>query len=477
MSPPRPTSKEPGPDDWKPLPGPQTRFLSLITFEAMYGGAAGGGKSDALLVDATRYIGKGYGANYKGLLLRRTFPDLEKSLIDRSRDLYPRLGGTYREDKRVWRFPGGEKIFFGYMEADRDRLQYQGAAFQFVGFDELTHFSRVQYLYLFSRCRSSKGVPCRIRGATNPGGPGHQWVFERWAAWLDPKHPDPAGPGEVRYFAPRDEGEQRVPRGTMVLLPGDKPGKEVPAPGRVFVPAKLDDNPYLLADPTYRAGLAMLDPVTRAQLRGGVWTKREGKKLYFDRAWVEVIDAMPPGLRWSRAWDFAATAPSAEATDPDWTRGLMVARWGNKVLFADMKSLRDGPGGVEDLLATTSAGDGPGVDQLLPQDPGSAGKSLAAHYQRLITAAGGSAKVILVSRKNKLTRFKPFSGFASPPNQGVAYVRGPWLDAYFDELEAFEGEDEGEGHDDQVDVTSDGFNHLVGPAVRLPRQPHVPRRI
>lgn len=446
--------------DWTPFPA-QVPFLQLRAFEALYGGAAGGGKSDSLLIDATRYIGRGYGRDYKALLLRQSFPDLEKSLIDRSRELYPRLGGTYREDKRYWRFPKGEKIFFGYLESEKDLLQYQGSAFQFIGLDELTHFTRLQYIYLFSRCRSARGVPCRIRGATNPGGPGHDWVFERWGAWLDPEHPDPAGPGEVRYFAPKDEGEERVPRGTMVLLPGDKPGDEVLAPGRVFIPAKLDDNPYLMADPTYRAGLAQLDPVTREQLRRGIWTKRKGKKLYFDREWVTLLDAPPPGLTWVRPWDFAATAPSKENPDPDWTRGLLAARWGKKIVYADLKSLRDAPGGVEALLERTAKDDGPAITQLLPQDPGAAGKTTAAYYQRLVTAAGGSARVILVSRKNKLTRFKPFSGFASPPNTGVCFVRGPWNSVVFDELEAFEGKDESDFHDDLVDVVADGFNHVI----------------
>lgn len=445
--------------DWTPFPA-QVPFLQLRTFEALYGGAAGGGKSDSLLIDATRYIGRGYGRNYKALLLRRTFPDLEKSLIDRARELYPRLGGLYREDKRYWRFPGGEKIFFGHMELEKDLLQYQGSAFQFVGFDELTHFTRQQYVYLFSRCRSAHGVPCRVRAATNPGGPGHDWVYERWGYWLDDEHKDFTPPGKVLYFEPRDEGERIVPRGTMVLLPGDKPGNEVEAPGRVFIPAKLDDNPYLMADPTYRAGLAQLDPVTREQLRRGIWKKRKGKKLYFDRAWVEIISAPPPGLTWVRPWDFAATAVSKETPDPDWTRSILCARWGKKVLFTDLQSLRDAPGGVEELLEKTAKGDGPAITQLLPQDPGAAGKTTAAYYQRLVTAAGGSARVILVSRKNKLTRFKPFSGFASPPNAGAAFVRGPWNEVVFDELEAFEGEDEGESHDDIVDVVADGFNHV-----------------
>ncbi|RYE77593.1 MAG: terminase, partial [Myxococcales bacterium] len=120
------------PEDWRPHKGPQQRFLSLTCFEALYGGAAGGGKSDCLLVDAIRYVGRGYGTAYQAILFRRTYPELEKSLIVRSHDLYPRIGGRYNEQKKVWTFPGQERVLFGYMQRDEDRLQYQGAAFQFV---------------------------------------------------------------------------------------------------------------------------------------------------------------------------------------------------------------------------------------------------------------------------------------------------------------------------------------------------------
>lgn len=456
-------------DDWVPHKGPQQRFLSLTCFEALYGGAAGGGKSDCLLVDATRYVGRGYGTDYQGILFRRTFPELEKSLIVRSHDLYPRLGARYNEQKKLWSFPGGEQIWFAHMERDQDRLKYQGAAFQFVGFDETTHFSLVQYLYLFSRCRSARGVPCRIRGATNPGGPGHAWVFQRFGPWIDAKHSESAPAGQVRYFLPDEHGgERQVPRGTTLRqIAPDGVVSEIPALGRVFVPAKLEDNPTLLADPTYQAALAMLDPVTRAQLRHGNWLSAAGKKLYFDRAWVEMVDPadVPAGLRWVRAWDLAATEPSPDNPDPDWTRGVKMARWNDGVLIADVKSLRGNPGAVDACLRDTAIADGPEVTQVLPLDPGAAGKIVLAHYQGLLM---GYPVACARASQSKLTRFRPFSGYAAPPKRGARVVRAPWNGVYFDELESFEGKDG--DRDDCVDATSDAFNELADapPAVEPP---------
>lgn len=459
-------TRKPGdhPDDWKPHPGPQTRFLSLTCFEALFGGSAGGGKSDCLLVDAIRYVGRGYGTGYQALLLRRTFPELEKNLILRSHDLYPRIGGRYNQQSKTWTFPGGERVLFGYMENDKDRLQYQGAAFQFVGFDETTHFSAIQYLYLFSRCRSAYGVPCRIRGATNPGGPGHGWVFERFGPWLNPKHAQPAGPGEVRHFLTDEKGgERQVPKGSAHerIAPDGTPYR-IPALGRTFVPAKLEDNPTLLADPTYQAALDQLDPVTRAQLRHGNWLASTGRKLYFNREWVTMVDPadLPGDIRWVRAWDLAATEPSTENPDPDWTRGVKMARWQDGVVIGDVASIRGNPGTVDAFLKATAAADGTSVTQILPLDPGAGGKIALAHYQGLlmgypVTSARATA--------DKLTRFRPFSGYAAPPKCGVRVVRAPWNVGYFDELEAFEGKDR--DRDDQVDATSDAFNELAPTAI------------
>lgn len=159
----------------------QLHFLSLPHREALYGGAAGGGKSDALLMAALMYADV---PGYSALLLRRTFPDLAQkgALMDRAASW---LGGTaakWNERDKRYTFPSGAALTFGYLDAEKDKYRYQGAEFQFVGFDETTQFEDTKYKYLLSRLRrlETSPIPLRQRGATNPGGLGHEWVYERF---------------------------------------------------------------------------------------------------------------------------------------------------------------------------------------------------------------------------------------------------------------------------------------------------------
>jgi hypothetical protein len=245
---------------WTPNPGAQARFMASSAYEALFGGAAGPGKSTALLMGALRHVDK---PDYRALLLRRTFPELQRSLIDRSREWYEVAGGIYRDDKHVWTFPSGARIEFGHLEYAHSVHAYQSAEYQYLGFDELTSFLKSQYVYMLSRARSSSGIPVRIRAATNPGGVGHDWVMKRWAPWLDVQAPRRAGAGEVLYYANADDGERWVPK----MTPG--------ALSRVFVPARISDNPHLMAnDPGYVERLKGLDRVTRAQLLDGNWIAR-----------------------------------------------------------------------------------------------------------------------------------------------------------------------------------------------------------
>ncbi|MFN7135392.1 MAG: terminase large subunit domain-containing protein, partial [Myxococcales bacterium] len=159
----------------------QRAFLLYNGREALYGGAAGGGKSDALLMAALQYADV---PGYSAVLFRRTYADLAKpeALMDRANEWLRGADAKWNEQRKQWRFPSGAVLSFGHLEHENDKYEYQGAAYQFIGFDELTQFTRTQYLYLFSRLRRLKGlpVPLRVRAGSNPGGVGHEWVFDRF---------------------------------------------------------------------------------------------------------------------------------------------------------------------------------------------------------------------------------------------------------------------------------------------------------
>jgi predicted phage terminase large subunit-like protein len=432
---------------FQPNAGPQTRFLSLTCLEALYGGAAGGGKSCALVIDAIRYVGRGYGANYQALLLRRTFPELEASLILESHKFYPALGGKWNDTKRVWTFPAGERVQFGHCEGEKDVHRYQGAEFQFIAFDELTSFTLYQYTYLFSRLRSAKGVRCRMRAATNPGNEGHEWVLARFAPWLD-RSPNYEGaraaPGEILYFARgADDLEHIVERNTPN------------ASGRTFVPASIVDNPAI-ASTDYASRLDLLDPVTRARLRDGDWLIKPGKGAYFKRGWFQYIDIAPATPRRVRYWDRAATEPKKGKSDPDWTVGLRFGRSAAGLYFVDdIVRFRGSPHVVEATIKATAIADGARTTVWIEEDPGAAGKFEASYYVR---ALSGFRVKTNRPTKDKITRAGPVSSQVEHGN--VAIVgRGAWVEPFITELESFpEG-----AQDDQVDALSGAFTAIATP--------------
>lgn len=220
-----------------PFPN-QAIFLSLPDREALFGGAAGGGKSDALLMAALMFVGL---PNYHALLLRRTYAELSlpEAIMARSHTWLAGTDASWNGSDYRWTFPSRSTLSFGYLNHDSDLARYQSSAYQFIGWDELTHWPSHQYLYMFSRLRQHPGspVPIRMRGATNPGGPGHNWVYERF------------------------------------VIDG----------GRPFIPSRLTDNPHI-DQAEYRRGLAELPETTRRQLEDGEWVLDPGGKP-FNRDW------------------------------------------------------------------------------------------------------------------------------------------------------------------------------------------------
>ena len=251
---------------FKPNDGPQTDFLAAPERDVLYGGAAGGGKSYAMLIDPLRFAHR---AAHRALILRRSMPEL-RELIDKSRELYPKAfpGCKYKEVEKLWNFPSGAKVEFGFLERDADVYRYQGQAYSWIGFDEITHLpTEFGWNYLASRLRTTDPeITPYMRCTANPGGVGATWVKKRY---IDPHPPNESFVGEDKL-------------------------------SRKFIPARLDDNPYLAEDGRYEEMLKALPPTQRRQLLEGNWDVNEGAAFTEFEHDVHVITPFEIPLTWER---------------------------------------------------------------------------------------------------------------------------------------------------------------------------------
>jgi len=399
--------------------------------EVFYGGAGGGGKSSALLMAALQYVDV---PGYSALILRKTFTDLSLpgALIDRSHEWLDGTPAKWDDRTHTWSFPTRDpnrpaKIAFGYLDYELAFHRYRSAEFQFIGFDELTEFTLSDseeetnsYLFLRSRLRrrsTMAEIPLRIRSASNPGGPGHEFVKRR--------------------FVKQDPAET----------------------GRMFIPAKVDDNPHIDRE-AYIRTLLGLPPIWRERILNGDWDITGAGKV-INRMWFErIISKRPPALVRVRAWDLAASAKGKR------TAGVLMSRMGplQRPWEYTIEHCLAGhwtPGSRDEMIKKQAQIDGKDVFVVIEQEPGSGGlaqvynlKKYLAGYMvyEIKTPAERAEKFSHLAAK--VRRAGPFATQAEIGN--VAIVQGDWNDEYLDELDNFP-----DGvYSDRIDATSHAFNWL-----------------
>lgn len=337
---------------FRPHSGPQTEFLAASETEVFYGGARGGGKSYAMLVDPLRHCDKGA---HRALLLRRTMPEL-RDLIDHSRRLYPRAypGAKFKEQEKEWRFPSGARIEFGYAENLADALRYQGQSYTWIGVDELPQYPDAEiWNFLRSSLRSvDPSIQEVMRATGNPGNIGSHWVREMF---ID------AAPWGEAFFVPVDTvlGRKYI--------------------SRRFIPAKLTDNPSLMHNDSYLITLSSLPEIKRKQFLEGDWDAFDNAAFSEFSRDIHVCDPFPLPHSWVkfRSCDWGYSSPACVlwfAVDYDnnlfvyrelYTKGVTADIFAQRVLQLENED-HNLKFGVMDASVWQRRGDvGPGIVETM----------------------------------------------------------------------------------------------------------------
>jgi phage terminase large subunit-like protein len=397
---------------------PQTKQIKALLCpneEALYGGAAGGGKSDFLLMFLLQYVEVKY---YQSAVFRKSFMDLSQpgGLIPRSKEWLSHTDAKYNASEHQWTFPRYTSVLkFGYLDAENDMYRYQGGEYQRIGFDELPHIRPNAYEYLFSRKRKLEGstVPTQVRSTANPDGPNYAYVKDRF---VKPGHPD-----------------------------------------RPYIPSGLEDNRYLDIE-DYENALKHLDDVTYKKLRHGNWEVQPAGRMFKGEWFIErKIDAeeLPINGIYLRAWDLAASKPTPKNRDPDWTVGT---KWcidipGRRLIVVDQKAIREDPGATEKFIRATAIEDGYLCEQWFEIEPGATGKGYQRHLETNILpdfSCHGERP-----SANKEVRAKPLA--AACERGDVWLVIGDYIDPMLDQWCTFPDSD----HKDRTDSASLGYKRAA----------------
>ena len=432
----------------------QQQFLACSADIAGYGGSAGSGKTFAGLLEPLRHI---HTKKFRCVIFRRTTPEITNpgGLWDESMTIYPDLQGYGQQSKLQWSFPSGARIKFSHMEYERTKLAWQGAAITLIIWEEMTHFTRSQFLYMLSRNRCTSGIKPYIRFTCNPDA--DSWVAEFIAWWIgDDGYIIPERAGVIRYFTVQnDEFIWGATRKEVVDLADDVTEEEVKS--FTFIPAKLSDNQELLkVNPEYLGNLKALSHVEQERLLHGNWKIRPAAGLYFKEENFQHMDPnqVPEGTKWVRCWDLAATT-EAENNKSARTAHLKIGRTPDgRTIVCDPQAFRKGPADVEAEMLRVAKDDGYDIAITFPQDPGQAGKAQARQIAAMLS---GYEIYIILPQGDKIYRARGFSAQAGAGN--VYILPGENNKEYKTEMSNFPEAK----LKDWPDASSDGFNHLAIP--------------
>lgn len=428
-----------------------------------YGGAAGGGKSWALLYEPLRHAAN---PDFGAVIFRASMTQIKEQggLWDASLKLYSYYPGTrpIKSPKPYWKFPSGAKVSFRQISRDEDVYDWQGTEIPCIEFDELTHFSEFQFFYMLSRNRSLCGVAPYVRASCNPDA--DSWVAKFISWWIDQDtgYAIPERSGKIRYMARINEE----------IIWGDTPEEVVRHAEEAeydveiglediksvsFVASTIYDNQALLkADPSYLSNLKAQSIVERERLLYGNWKIKAARGLFFPRsALPPLLETVPEDVtRWVRGWDLAAT-DTDEGGDPAYTASVLIGkRKDGRYVIADATNHRYKADKVRALVKQTAVADKAQHKRVrirMSIDPGQAGKEQSQSYIKML--AGFSVSTVRETG-SKESRAEPFAAQWQAGNVDV--VAGPWTEALLSQYEAFPESK----FKDMVDAGSNAFNEI-----------------
>lgn len=464
----------------RPQKGPQMAFFETPADIAIYGGAAGSGKSYALLLEPLRHKdAPGFG----GVIFRRDRQQItnEGGLWDEAGKIYPLLNGKSNESDLFYTFePSGTSIGFAGIQHEKDVSKWQGSQIAYLGFDELTHFSEFQFFYMLSRNRSMSAVRSYVRATCNPDA--DSWVADFINWWIDQASgfaiPERAGVlrwlvrNNNRNYWFADKAGAELFAAAMFPDLVEKYGPDMFAKSVTFIPADLFDNPALLNnDPGYLASLLALPLIDRERLLKGNWKIKASAGKVYNREWFEIVDAIGTGGLDVRFWDLAATEKqikeTSKKTDPDYSATVKMRYKDNRWTITDAYQVQAAAANVEKLVfqvaeldAREAKVNGTTYRLRWEIEPGSASRRENQRWIQELRKYCRDAKGV-PSTEDKLQRARGCSVQAEFGN--VKMLRADWNSELLTQLHGFPDLP----HDDLFDAVSGAFNESTNSGLIL----------